>query len=151
MDKRGQTWRSIKDVRECHKNKCGPPAVVPKAVTMWKLTFHLHNDWLRLYHRGADTQSAAILPGIHPLHLVNAVIQYMRSVCVISLAHSVSPPYTPDSGEESCDPVRDGLELVDHHLQVCRKFLAVLHPDDGGFQPGVGDVDGAVEFGLVAL
>lgn len=58
---------------------------------------------------------------------------------------------TPDSGEESCLPVRDGLQLIDHHLHVPSQVLAILHPYDGGLQPDVGDVDGAVEFGLVAL
>lgn len=59
--------------------------------------------------------------------------------------------YIPDSGEESYDPVCDGLEIIDHHLYVSRQVLAVLHPEDGGLQPGIGDVDGAVEFGLMAL
>ena len=64
---------------------------------------------------------------------------------------STSVHLIPDSREKSGDPVRDRLELVDHHLHVSRQVLAVLHPDDGGLQPGVGDVDGAVEFGLMAL
>lgn len=57
----------------------------------------------------------------------------------------------PDSRKESCDPVCDGLELIHHHLCVPCHVLAVLHPDDGGLKPGIGDVDGAVELSLVAL
>ena len=57
----------------------------------------------------------------------------------------------PDSWEESGDPIGDSLELVDHHLSVCCQVLAVPHPVDGGLHPGVRDVDGAVELGLVAL
>lgn len=59
--------------------------------------------------------------------------------------------HVPDSGEESRDPVREGVELVDHHLNICCQVLAVPQPDDGGLRPGVWDVDGAVELGLVAL
>lgn len=62
--------------------------------------------------------------------------------------------YIPDSGEESCDSatgVINSLELIDHHLHVCCQVLAVLHPDDGGLKPVIGDVDGAVELSLIAL
>lgn len=40
---------------------------------MLELTFDLNGDWLRLHHCGADTQSAAVLPSIHSLHMANAV------------------------------------------------------------------------------
>lgn len=57
----------------------------------------------------------------------------------------------PDSRQESGDPVCDGLKLIDHHLYISCQVLAVLQPDDGGLEPGIGDVDGAVEFSLMAL
>lgn len=57
----------------------------------------------------------------------------------------------PDSGEESCNPICDSLKFVDHHLHVCSQVLVVLHPDDGGLQPGIWDVNGAVELSLMAL
>lgn len=65
--------------RRCVKSvtKCGRPDKYPMIVLI--LTFHLHDDWLRLYRSGADAQSAAILPGIHSLHMFNAVTQYMRT------------------------------------------------------------------------
>lgn len=59
--------------------------------------------------------------------------------------------YLPDSGQERYDPVRDGLKLIDDHLCVPRQVGAVLNPEDGGLQPGIWDVDGAVEFSLMAL
>lgn len=62
-----------------------------------------------------------------------------------------APRCVPDLRQLSYDPVRDGLEVLDRHLRVPRQVSAVLHPDDGGLQPVVGDVDGAVELGLVAL
>lgn len=58
---------------------------------------------------------------------------------------------TPDGGEESYLPVRDGLQLIDQHLHVPSQVLAILHPYDGELRPDLGDVDGAVQFGLVAL
>lgn len=122
---------------------------------MWKLTFHLNGDGPRLHHCVADAQSAAILPSIHSLHTVNAVIQYTKTLVNLCIQHLTplfnSMCYLPDSGEESYDHVCDGLELVDHHLCVWRQVQAVLHPEDGGLQPGIGDVDGAVEFSLMAL
>lgn len=44
-----------------------------EAPQCWQLTLYLHDDWLRLDHSGADTQSAAILPSIRSLYVVNAV------------------------------------------------------------------------------
>lgn len=57
----------------------------------------------------------------------------------------------PDLRQLSYDPVCDRLEVLDGHLYVPCQVQAVLHPDDGGFQPVVRDVDGAVEFSFVAL
>lgn len=57
----------------------------------------------------------------------------------------------PDLRQLSYDPVCDRLEVLDGHLDVPCQVLAVLHPDDGGLQPVVRDVDGAVEFSFVAL
>lgn len=51
----------------------------------------------------------------------------------------------------SYEPVCDRLEVFDRHLQVPCQVLAVLHPDNDGLQPVVGDVDGAVEFSFMAL
>lgn len=51
----------------------------------------------------------------------------------------------------SCNPVCGHLEVLDGHKCVSCQVLAVLHPDDGGLQPFVGDVDGAVEMCFVAL
>lgn len=59
--------------------------------------------------------------------------------------------HTPDSGEESSNPVCDGLELIDHYLHVCSQILASLHPHDGGLQSDIGYVDGAVELSLMTL
>lgn len=59
--------------------------------------------------------------------------------------------HIPDSGDVSRNPICEGLELIDRRLHVSRQFLAVLHPYDGGIQPGIGDVDGAVELNLTAL
>lgn len=42
-------------------------------LTSGSLTLYLQNDGLRLNHSVADTQSAAILPSIRSLHMVNAV------------------------------------------------------------------------------
>lgn len=57
----------------------------------------------------------------------------------------------PDLRQLSDDPVCDCLEVLDGHLYVPCQVLAVLHPDDGGLQPVIRDVDGAVEFSFVAL
>lgn len=131
----------------------------PNAGIMLTLTFHLHDDWLRLYHSGADEQSAAILPSIHSLHMVNAVTQYMRAHVKLHnqpvTSFSTSLRHIPDSGEESCDPIGGGLEVVHHHLYVSCQFLAILHPGDG-LEPAIiwvknGNIDGAVEFSLMAL
>lgn len=51
----------------------------------------------------------------------------------------------------SYDPVCERLEVLDGHPYVPRQVLAVLHPEDGGLQPVVGDVDGAVELSFMAL
>lgn len=58
---------------------------------------------------------------------------------------------TPDLRQLSYDPVCERLEVLDGHPYVPCQVLAVLHPDDGGLQPVVRDVDGAVEFSFVAL
>lgn len=131
------------------------PQEVPSCGIRLKLTFHLYDDWLRLNRFEADAQSAAIFPSVCSLHMVNAVTQYMRThvrLCNLPVTQLfTSIRYIPDSGEESYDPVRDGLELIDHNLHVSCQFLAVPHPDNGGLQPGIGNVDGAVEFSLMAL
>lgn len=57
----------------------------------------------------------------------------------------------PDLRQLSYDPVCDCLEVLDCHLYVPCQVLAVLHPDDGGLQSVVRDVDGAVEFSFMAL
>lgn len=51
----------------------------------------------------------------------------------------------------SYDPVCERLEVLDGHPYVPRQVLAVLHPEDGGLQPVIRDVDGAVEFSFMAL
>lgn len=58
---------------------------------------------------------------------------------------------SPDLRQVSYDPVCERLEVLDGHSYVPRQVLAVLHPEDGGLQPVVGDVDGAVEFSFMAL
>ncbi len=75
----GWTSVDLQINRRCVKSvkKRGRPDKYPMIVLI--LTFHLHDDWLRLYRSGADAQSAAILPGIHSLHMFNAVTQYMRT------------------------------------------------------------------------
>lgn len=104
----------------CEKEKMWTPQEIPNAGIMLKLTFHLQDDWLRLYHSGADAQPAAILPSIPSLHMLNAVTQYMRTHVKLRnqpvTSFFTSTRHIPDSGEESCDPVGGGLELVDHRL-----------------------------------
>lgn len=74
------------------------------------------------------------------------------NVCNEPVEHIFCPmSRIPDSRQESGDPVCDGLKLIDHHLYISCQVLAVLQPDDGGLEPGIGDVDGAVEFSLMAL
>lgn len=60
-------------INQSRVTKMQMPQEVPNAGMRLKLTLYLHDDWLRLDHSGADTQSAAILPSIHSLHMVNAV------------------------------------------------------------------------------
>lgn len=59
--------------------------------------------------------------------------------------------YIPDSGAESRDTICGGMEFVEQHMCTSWKVLSILHPADGGFQPGIRDVDWAVEVGLMAL
>lgn len=61
-------------------------------LTSGSLTFNLQNDWLRLNHSVADTQSAVILPSIHSLHMVNAVKKNMRTNFTLNSASHTSFP-----------------------------------------------------------
>lgn len=126
------------------------------APTVLQLTFYLDSDRLRLYHHVADHQFASILPSIHSLHLADAAIQHIRthlseySAFHVFLHISVHC-YLHGSGEESRDSISAGPEVVDHHLSGRSQLLAILQPDNGGLQPGIGDVNGAVELSPVAF
>lgn len=60
-------------------------------LTSGSLTLYLQNDGLRLNHSVADTQSAAILPSIHSLHVVNAVKNTRTHVTLNSASRKGSP------------------------------------------------------------
>ena len=75
----------------------------------------------------------------------------MYSACNTFFTFYIPVLYIHDSREESRDPIPNGLELIDHHGTLCGQVLAVLLPDDGGVQPGIGDIDGAVEFSFITL
>lgn len=74
--------RPIGRSKNCESIRKNEEEEAPKASITLKLTIHLHDDWLRLYHRGADGQSAAIISCIHSLHRVNTAIQYSTVQCM---------------------------------------------------------------------
>lgn len=86
-----------------------------------KLTFNFNGDWQRLDSPGADAQSAAILPSIFSVHILNAATQHTQGdiiICTETFSHFTIRSDVRHGGDESGDPVCGGLELVEQHLAV---------------------------------